>query len=66
VQRNKGQSKNKFKIEISIKTSVYSVKFDACKKEKKRKKWFYRNIILLPRLDLEEFWHTVMADGATD
>jgi len=38
VQRNKGLSKNRFKIEISIKILGYSVKFNVRKKKEKDKK----------------------------
>ena len=44
---------NRFKIEISMKTFGYSVKFDVRKKKEKKSMSFYRNVILLPRLDLE-------------
>jgi len=33
MQRNKGQSKNRFKIEISLKILGYSVKFKVRKKK---------------------------------
>jgi len=36
VQRNKGLSKNRFKIEISIKILGYSVKFNVRKKKDKK------------------------------
>jgi len=65
VQRNKGLSKNRLKIEISIKNFGYSVKFDVRKKRKKIN-GLYRNDILLPRLEFDKFWSTAMAGGATD
>jgi len=49
VLRNKGLSKNRFKIEISIKTFGYSVKFDVRKKKGEQMSEFYRNVILWPR-----------------
>jgi len=42
-----GLRKNRFKIEISIKTFSYSVKFE----ERKKINGLYRNITLLQRLD---------------
>ena len=58
-----GLRKNPFKIEISIKTFSYSVKFE----ERKKINGLYRNIILVPRLDFrKKGWHTAMADSATD
>ena len=43
--------KNPFRIEISIKTFKYSVKFEV---RKKKFIGLYRNIILVPRLDFEK------------
>jgi len=45
--------KREFKIEISLKNFGYSVKFDMRKKEEKIN-GFYKNVGLLPRLDLEK------------
>jgi len=45
-----GLRKNPFKIEISIKTFSYSVKFEV----RKKINGLYRNIILVPRLDFEK------------
>ena len=45
-----GLRENPFKIEISIKTFSYSVKF----KVRKKINGLYRNIILVPRLDFEK------------
>ena len=46
-----GLRKNPFRIEISIKTFNYSVKFEV---RKKKIIGLYRNIILVPRLDFEK------------
>ena len=62
VQRNKIVIENRFKIEISTYIFGYSVEFEVCKKIN----GFHRNAILLPRLDFKKFWHTAMADSATD
>jgi len=60
VQRNKGISKNRFKIEISIKILGYSVKFNVPKKKERQKiNGPQRNVILLPRLDLEKNYGTL-------
>jgi len=45
-----GLRKNPFKIEISIKTFSYSVKFEV----RKKINGLYRNIILVPRLDFQK------------
>jgi len=55
VQRNKGISKNRFKIKISIKILGYSVKFNERKKKERQKiSGPQRNFILLRRLYLEK------------
>jgi len=63
-----GPEQDRFKIEISIKILGYSVKFNVRKKkgEKSTGSTFYRNVILLPRLDSKKFWQTAMADTATN
>jgi len=54
VQRSKDLNKNQFKTEKSFKTFGYSVKFDMRKKKEEKINGLYRNVILLPRLDLEK------------
>jgi len=53
VQQNKGLSKNRFKTEISVKIIGNSVKFNV-HKERQKINGPQRNVILLPRLDLEK------------
>jgi len=58
-----GPCKNPLKIEISIKTFRYSVKFE----ERKKKSMGFTEILFLCRgWTWRKVWHTAMTDSATD
>jgi len=56
--------KNPFKIEISIKTFTYSVKFEERKRKKSMALQGYYSCAAAGLW--KKVWHTAMADNATD
>jgi len=67
VQRNTGLSKNRFKIEITIETFGYSVKFNVRKKKKNKSMGYpFLGVILLRSWTWKKFCHTAMADSETN
>ena len=58
-----GLRKNPFKIEISIKTFSYSVKFEV---RKKTSMGFTEILFLCRGWTSKKIWHTAMAESATD
>ena len=63
MQRNKGLSKNRFKIEISIKILGWSVKFNV-RKKKDKKQWALEKYYSFAAVGLgKKIWRTAMADS---